>query len=149
MQPSRDHRDDAHVPVDTDRKVLGREDLALDNITPAKRPQRLPTVFNRGEVYLPYALARKHPNAARRWGWQYLFPARSTAVDPRSAKTRRRHLGETAIQKAVKKAMSAARIHKHGSCHTLRHSLPLIFWRTATTSERCGNCSVTKMSGPP
>ncbi len=109
-------------PWTPSRKVLGREDLVLDNITPAKRPQRLPTVFDRGEVYLPYALARKYPNAARRWGWQYLFPARSTAVDPRSAKTRRRYLGETAIQKAVKKAMSAARIHKHGSCHTFRHS---------------------------
>ncbi len=292
MQPSRDHRDDAHLPVDTDKivggskllgelrdiirrkhysirteqaylgwskryilfhdkrhpkemgearivaflnhlaverkvaastqnqalnaliflykQVLGREDLVLDNITPAKRPQRLPTVFDRseidwllariertpkivaallygsglrlleslrlriqdiefqrnqiivrngkgakdrvtllppdliepirdqmayasqlhgedlaaglGEVYLPYALVRKYPNAARQWGWQYLFPARSTAVDPRSGNTRRHHLGETAIQKAVKKAMSAARIHRHGSCHTFRHS---------------------------
>jgi integrase len=28
-----------------------------------------------GEVYLPYALARKYPNAPREWRWQYLFPA--------------------------------------------------------------------------
>ena len=75
-----------------------------------------------GEVYLPYALERKYPNAARQWGWQYLFPAGSTALDPRSGKTRRHHIGETAIQRAVKKAMIAAGIHKHGSCHTLRHS---------------------------
>jgi integrase len=75
-----------------------------------------------GEVYLPYALERKYPKAARQWGWQYLFPAGSTAVDPRSGKTRRHHIGESAIQRAVKKAISAAGIHKHGSCHTLRHS---------------------------
>ena len=192
------------------KQVLGREDLILQNIARAKRPERLPSVFDRreierllahiegppklvcallygsglrlleglrlriqdieferhqvivrngkgakdrvtllppeliqpiraqmtvaarlhhkdlaaglGEVYLPYALARKYPNAARQWGWQYLFPAESTALDPRSGKTRRHHLGESAIQYAVKKAMSAANIHKHGSCHALRHS---------------------------
>ena len=75
-----------------------------------------------GEVYLPYALERKYPNAARQWGWQYLFPANSTAVDPRSGKTRRHHIGESAVQRAVKQALIAAGIHKHGSCHTLRHS---------------------------
>jgi integrase len=78
-----------------------------------------------GEVYLPHALARKYPNAARQWGWQYLFPANNTAVDPRSdppGKVRRHHIGETAVQKAVKQAIYKAGIHKHGSCHTLRHS---------------------------
>jgi integron integrase len=192
------------------KQVLNREDLTLGNITPAKRSQRLPTVFDRGEierlfnhiqgtpklvaallygaglrlleclrlriqdvefersqivvrngkgakdritllppalvqpirdqmtaasqlhredlaaglgeVYLPYALERKSPNAPKQWGWQYLFPAGSTAVDPRSGKIRRHHLGESAVQRAVKRAMSAACIHKHGSCHTLRHS---------------------------
>jgi integron integrase len=192
------------------KKVLGREELVLENLAPAKRPQRLPTVFDRneierfftglegtrklvaallygsglrlleglrlriqdiefernqivvrngkgakdrvtllppglvapirgqmatasqlhskdlaaglGEVYLPYALERKYPGAPKQWGWQYLFPARSTALDPRSGKTRRHHLGESAIQRAVKEAIVAAGIHKHGSCHTLRHS---------------------------
>jgi integron integrase len=192
------------------KQVLGREALDLKNLTPAKRPQRLPTVFDRseierllthlegtpklvaallygaglrlleglrlriqdiefersqivvrdgkgakdrvtllppslvqpirdqmaatsrlhdedlaaglGEVYLPYALERKYPNAAKQWGWQYLFPAEATAMDPRSGKTRRHHIGESAIQRAVKQAISAAGITKHGSCHTLRHS---------------------------
>jgi hypothetical protein len=45
-----------------------------------------------GEVYLPYALARKYPNAARQSGWQYLFPAGATTVDPRFGTTRRQHL---------------------------------------------------------
>lgn len=30
-----------------------------------------------GEVYLPYALARKYPNAAKEWNWQYVFPTRT------------------------------------------------------------------------
>jgi integron integrase len=75
-----------------------------------------------GEVYLPYALEKKYPNASRQWGWQYLFPANKPAKDPRSEKTRRHHLGESAIQRAVKQAIQKAQIHKHGSCHTLRHS---------------------------
>jgi len=37
-----------------------------------------------GEVYMPYALARKYPNAAKEWNWQYVFPARNLSTDPRS-----------------------------------------------------------------
>ncbi len=29
-----------------------------------------------GGVYLPGALERKYPNAAKAWGWQYLFPSK-------------------------------------------------------------------------
>ena len=45
-----------------------------------------------GEVYLPYALARKYPNAGKELGWQYVFPSENTSVDPRSGKTRRHHI---------------------------------------------------------
>jgi integron integrase len=75
-----------------------------------------------GEVFLPYALARKYPNAPRQWGWQYVFPAPNRSIDPRSGKKRRHHLSDKAVQKAVKAAMRNARIIKNGSCHTLRHS---------------------------
>jgi len=34
-----------------------------------------------GEVFIPDALARKLPNAAREIGWQYLFGRRSIAQD--------------------------------------------------------------------
>lgn len=75
-----------------------------------------------GEVYLPYALERKYPNAAREWGWQYVFPARNRSLDPRSGKTRRHHVDEQSLQRAVKKAVRAAGLTKPASCHTLRHS---------------------------
>jgi integrase len=54
--------------------------------------------------------------------WQYVFPARSMAVDPRSGKARRHHLHENVVQKAVKKAAADAGITKQVGCHTLRHS---------------------------
>jgi integron integrase len=75
-----------------------------------------------GEVYLPDALARKYPNAAREWGWQYVFPARSISTDPRSGKRRRHHVDEKALQRAVKKAAQEAKIPKPVTPHSLRHS---------------------------
>ena len=62
------------------------------------------------------------PGARREWGWQYVFPAEKRSVDPRSGVTRRHHLLEDSIQRAVKQAKNAAGIAKHGSCHTFRHS---------------------------
>jgi integron integrase len=75
-----------------------------------------------GRVYLPHALAEKYPNADRTFGWQYLFPAASRSVDPRSGIERRHHVGETVLQRAVKGAVRRAGIVKPASCHTLRHS---------------------------
>jgi len=75
-----------------------------------------------GEVYLPYALERKYPNAPREWGWQYVFPAPHRSIDPRSGKARRHHLTDRSMQTAMHAAIRKAQIIKHGSCHTLRHS---------------------------
>jgi integron integrase len=75
-----------------------------------------------GEVYLPFALAAKYPQAAKEWGWQYVFPSQNTSVDPRSGRHRRHHLHENALQKAVKEAVRLAGINKPASCHSLRHS---------------------------
>ncbi len=75
-----------------------------------------------GEVFLPDALARKYPNAAREWGWQYVFPSGRLAVDPRSGATRRHHIHENGLQKIIKKGVPAAGIVKRVNCHALRHS---------------------------
>jgi integron integrase len=75
-----------------------------------------------GEVYLPEGLDRKYPNAGKEWRWQYVFPANNLSVDPRSGKVRRHHIGAGAIQNAVADAVRAAKIPKHATVHTLRHS---------------------------
>jgi len=75
-----------------------------------------------GAVYLPYALESKYPNANREWAWQYVFPADKRSIDPRSGVERRHHLGETALQQAVRNAVRQAGIDKPASCHTFRHS---------------------------
>ncbi|TPW14840.1 MAG: integron integrase [Halothiobacillaceae bacterium] len=75
-----------------------------------------------GEVYLPFALDKKYPNAGREWGWQYIFPSKSLSVDPRSGKRRRHHLDEKAVQRAMKQAVRDAGLIKPATPHTLRHS---------------------------
>lgn len=73
-----------------------------------------------GAVYLPYALERKYPNAAKEWGWQYVFPATKLSIDPRSGVERRHHLDESSLQKAVRSAVQKTGIPKPASCHTFR-----------------------------
>jgi site-specific recombinase XerD len=75
-----------------------------------------------GEVYIPDALARKYPNAAKDWLWQYVFPSGRLSTDPRSGVFRRHHLHENALQKAVNRAAREAGITKRVGTHTLRHS---------------------------
>jgi integron integrase len=75
-----------------------------------------------GEVYLPYALAKKYPNASKEDMWQYLFPSLSLSTDPVSKKTMRHHMDESILQKAVRRAALLAKIDKPISPHTFRHS---------------------------
>lgn len=75
-----------------------------------------------GAVHLPNALARKYPEAAREWGWQYVFPATVRSTDPRTGEERRHHRSASSVQRAVKRAVRAAGVTKPGSCHTFRHA---------------------------
>ncbi|MEK9137946.1 MAG: integron integrase [Bacteroidota bacterium] len=75
-----------------------------------------------GEVSLPYALERKYVNATKSWNWQYIFPASHRSRDPDSGRIKRHHVDESSVQREVKQAIVRAQIHKHGSCHTFRHT---------------------------
>lgn len=75
-----------------------------------------------GNVYLPYALERKYPYAARSWTWQYVFPATKRSHDPRTGIERRHHILPLVLQRAVKAALRHAGITKAASCHSFRHS---------------------------
>ena len=101
-----------------------------------------------GSVYLPDAIARKFPGAEREWGWQYVFPGEHRSHDPRGGgrvmdpragssvrprnptgpntpagePERRHHLHETAIQRALRRAVLDIGISRRVSCHTFRHS---------------------------
>ena len=73
-------------------------------------------------VSLPYALARKYPQAGTQWGWQYLFPAPTLCRDPYLGVPVRHHLYGKRVQRAVQQAVRRAGLTQPASCHTLRHS---------------------------
>jgi integron integrase len=75
-----------------------------------------------GAVYLPYALARKYPSAAKEWAWQYLFPARDLSTDPLTGVVRRHHVDPSVVNKAIKVAARRAGLTKVISAHSFRHS---------------------------
>ena len=75
-----------------------------------------------GEVYMPFALSRKYPNAGKEFGWQYLFPSYKRSIDPLSNKERRHHVSEQVLQRAVKQAVRLTGINKPATCHSFRHS---------------------------
>ncbi|MCD6586022.1 MAG: integron integrase [Desulfobacteraceae bacterium] len=75
-----------------------------------------------GEVYLPYALERKYPNANKEWNWQYVFPSRNLSTDPITGKIRRHHVDPSVVNKAIKAAVKKIGLNKRATSHTFRHS---------------------------
>jgi len=75
-----------------------------------------------GSVYMPFGLEKKYPSAHKQWIWQYAFPASNLFIDPETGITRRHHIHETALQKAIRDAARLAKVHKRVTPHTFRHS---------------------------
>ena len=74
------------------------------------------------EAPLPYALAKKYPNAGRELAWQYLFPTKSLVYNKELKKQFRVHLHPSTFQKEFKAAVRKSAVAKQASPHTLRHS---------------------------
>lgn len=100
------------------RSGLGRQ---LDRVAAQHRDDCGEGVAS-GWVELPGALARKYPAAGRSLPWQYLFPATRRYLDVASGQRRRHHLHESAMQRAMTRAVRRSGITKRASCHTLLHS---------------------------
>jgi integron integrase len=125
--------------VDFDRHVIivreakgGKDRVVMlpHSLAPALRLQMLAAraqweadrQAQRGGVETPHALEKKYPQVGNTWGWFWMLPSPTLSIDPRSGIERRHHLFEERLQRALKKAVPLAGIHKSVSVHTLRHS---------------------------
>ena len=68
-----------------------------------------------GWVGLPWALARKYPNAGWEWPWQWVFPATRFYVDRATGQRRRHHLHESVVQRRVVEAGRRVRLAKRAT----------------------------------
>lgn len=108
-----------------DRRTMLPQSLHEPLIAHIERVRRLhdtDLARGHGEVILPDALARKLPNAGKEFGWQWLFPAARTYVEPHTKAIRRHHVHHSVIQRAVTDAARRSGLTKRVTCHTFRHS---------------------------
>ena len=94
----------------------------VSHLDAVRRQHEVDLAAGLGRVTLPDALARKFPERATAWAWQFVFPAGRICRDARFGPPTRFHLHESVIQRAVAKAGRAAGLTKRVSCHTFRHS---------------------------
>src|SRR6185295_5661722 len=73
-------------------------------------------------VWLPDGLEKKFKRAGEKWEWQWFFPSREASRDPVTGVVRRHHTLDSAFQKAVHKAATAAGLNKRVTPHVFRHS---------------------------
>jgi integron integrase len=73
-------------------------------------------------VMLPHALERKYPKAGEQLGWFWVFPSDHESTDPRSGIVRRHHIYQQTVQRAIKRAVEAAKLTKPATTHTFRHA---------------------------
>ncbi len=108
-----------------DRVTVLPENLILplqEQLSKARALHQKDLSMGFGDVRLPSALGVKYPNAAKTWGWQWVFPSSSRSEDPRTGNFHRHHLSEVSVQKAMATAAKRAGIVKPCSPHILRHS---------------------------
>jgi len=122
---------DKHVVVvreakgNKDRVVMLPRSLEAElrqQFTVARTIWQQDRAVQRGGVQVPHALEAKYPKVGQTWGWFWVFPSPTLAIDPQTGVVRRHHLYEERLQRAIKAAAAKSGIEKRVSVHTLRHS---------------------------
>lgn len=78
--------------------------------------------LGRGGAWIPPEVAHRTPEAGKEWGWQYLFPRPSLALDRASGQLRRHPADDQSVQRAIRDAATLAGVDKPVTCHSFRHA---------------------------
>lgn len=73
-------------------------------------------------AFMFHRIEQKYRNAGKKFIWQWFFPAKTLTKVAEDNETRRYHLHESHVQKAIKKAVNKAKLTKKATAHTFRHS---------------------------
>jgi integron integrase len=93
-----------------------------EHLEKVKRLHELDLAAGFDGVFMPGALDHKWKSAAKELIWQWFFPAKTLTLVPQDNETRRYHMHESELQKALRHAVRMAKIPKRVTCHTFRHS---------------------------
>jgi len=108
-----------------DRRTLLPESLIpglQDHLLKVRRLHQDDLSAGWGRVLMPYALARKYPNAEREWAWRWVFPQHQSWRNDQTGEQGRHHLDPSLVQKAIRRAVIEAKINKAATSHSFRHS---------------------------
>lgn len=98
-------------------------------------------------VEVPASVARKSPRAGAEWPWFWVFPAPGESTDPDSGIIRRHHRHEAGFAKALKLAVTRAKISKRVTAHSFRHGFATSYLANGGTvqelMELLGHTNIT------
>lgn len=72
-------------------------------------------------VAMPPGMGLKFPKMGEEWAFFWVFPSAAESVDPVSKIQRRHHVHQKSFGKALRMAVSRARVPKRVTAHTFRH----------------------------
>lgn len=91
-----------------------------------------------GEVWMPYALAKKYPKASKSTRWQWLFPSRTICTSDDGVR-RRHHLFPNGFQTELRNAGVRAKITKRVHPQMLRESCLVHSLQFGVTITECSD----------
>ena len=122
-----------------------KEPLAA-HLEAVRRQHSVDVARGAGWVELPFALARKYPNAGREWSWQWVFPATRLYVDRETGQRRRHHRHESVVQRAVKDSVRDARLTKLAMSTTMIYTHLLNRGPAAVQRQTGSSCDTPRTS---